>query len=174
MKKGIYEENGVKFSKQSVKIGDKVELIYNGLLKNSGATALKAHIGYNEGWEEPQTIEMELKDEAFTVSLTLAKTGTLNCAFVDPMGNWDNNSGDNYSFKVAKATAAKKVAAAKAPVAKSADAKKTTPKAKKAPDSKESVIKKVKNEAASAKKAGITKDASSTKKPAKEKKKMGF
>ena len=113
MKKGIYDENGVKLSKQSAKIGDKVELIYNGLLKNSGATEVKAHIGYNEGWDEIQTLDMELKDDAFTVSLTLTNSGTLKCAFVDPLGNWDNNSGENYSFKVAKTTQAKKASVAK-------------------------------------------------------------
>ncbi len=168
MKKGIYDENGVKLSKQSPKIGDKVELIYNGLLKNSGATEVKAHIGYNEGWDEIQTLDMELKDDAFTVSLTLTNSGTLKCAFVDPLGNWDNNSGENYSFKVAKTTQAKK-----ASVAKKEPATKKTPTAKKASDIQTSEVKKAKKEAAPTKKTGSTKQASADKKaskPAKEKK----
>lgn len=173
MKKGIYEENGVKLSKQSCKMGDMVELVYTGLLRNSGATALKAHIGYNEGWEEAQTIEMELKDDAFTVNLALAKAGTLNCAFVDPLGNWDNNSGENYSFKVAKAPASKKpVASKKAPTAKSETEKKTTSKktatkAKKASETKESELKKAKKEAAPAMKTDKTKVTSAAKKTVK-------
>jgi len=35
MKKGIYEENGVKLSKKTLKAGDTIELSYTGLLKSS-------------------------------------------------------------------------------------------------------------------------------------------
>lgn len=165
MKKGIYEENGVKLSKLSPKMGDTVELLYTGLLKNSGATAVKAHFGYNEGWEDAQTIEMDLKDDAFAVSLTLAKAGTLNCAFVDPAGNWDNNSGMNYSFKIAKAVAAKKTSKAK-----STAAEKSAAKAKKTSRPKESEAAKAKKEATPAKKTSTKKSDSAPKKTEKGKK----
>lgn len=100
MKKNTYMENGVVLSKASVKVGDEVELKYNGLLKNAGAQELKVHFGYNDTWEDPETLDMTLNEDCFTVQILLKKAGTLNCAFVDPAGNWDNNSGANYSFKV--------------------------------------------------------------------------
>jgi len=161
MKKGIYDENGVSLSKKAPRIGDTVELRYNGLLRNSGAIAVKAHIGYNETWEDVQTIDMEHKDDAFTVSITLAKAGTLNAAFVDPAGNWDNNSGKNYVFKIAKAPAARK-----ASKSEPATAKKKT-RAKKASEPAESEVIKAKKEAASALSAKTTRKTSASRKAAK-------
>lgn len=106
MKKEKYANNGVMLSTASAKVGDTVELTYMGLLKNSGATQVKVHIGYNESWENAETLDMELKDQVFSVALVIKKSGTLNCAFVDPLGNWDNNSGENYSFRTVNATKA--------------------------------------------------------------------
>lgn len=100
MKKALYEENGVVLSKANPKVGDKVRLMYSGLLKNCGAREVKAHTGYNDTWEEPEYIDMTLEDDAFVADVLIKKSGTFNCAFVDPVGNWDNNSGANYSFKV--------------------------------------------------------------------------
>lgn len=162
MKKGIYEENGVKLSKKTLKAGDTIELSYTGLLKNSGAKDVKVHFGYNESWEDSQTVDMELRDDAFVVSLTLAKAGTFSCAFVDPIGNWDNNSGMNYSFKVAKA------AAKKTTKTRSAPAKKSPAKAKKSTEADDSEVAKAKTEAAPAKRTGRTKSASASRKAAKE------
>lgn len=108
MMKGIYAANGVALSKSAARAGDELDLIYNGLLKNCGASEVKAHIGYNEGWEDAITLDMVPINDVFMVRLALKKAGTLNCAFVDPLGNWDNNSGANYSFKVAKPKAISK------------------------------------------------------------------
>jgi hypothetical protein len=150
MRKENYKENGVIFSYTAAKVGEKVKLIYTGLLKNSGAADVKAHIGYNENWDEAETLDMEQKDDAFLVSFTLKMAGSLNCAFVDPLGNWDNNSGLNYSLKVAKA-ATKKATEKKT-------AKKTTAaKTKKTADSKET---------ATAKKTTAAKKTTETKKTA--------
>ncbi len=102
MKKGIYAEYGVTLSKSVLRAGDELELIYNGLLKNCGAGDVRAHIGYNETWEDAVTLDMAPINDAFVVRLTLKKAGTINCAFVDPLGNWDNNSGSNYSFTVSE------------------------------------------------------------------------
>lgn len=110
MKKGIYAENGVSLSKSVLRAGDELELIYSGLLKNCGAGDVRVHIGYNEAWEDAVTLDMTPTNDAFAVRLTLKKAGTINCAFVDPLGNWDNNSGANYSFSVSeprKASASK-------------------------------------------------------------------
>lgn len=102
MKKINYEENGVKLSRKTIKVGETVKLFYFGLLKASGAKQVKVHTGYNDDWEEAEYTDMTLEDETFVAELTIKKPGFLNCAFVDPVGNWDNNSGANYSFRVPK------------------------------------------------------------------------
>ncbi|MGI6085864.1 MAG: carbohydrate-binding protein [Acetivibrionales bacterium] len=124
MRKKSFKENGVVFSYPAARVGEIAEILYTGLLKNSGATQVKAHIGYNENWDEAETLEMELKDDAFSVGFPLKMAGSLNCAFVDPLGNWDNNSGLNYSLKVAKAT----TKTAEKKTAKNTTTKKTTTK----------------------------------------------
>lgn len=109
MKKSTYIDNGVVLSKAAIKAGEEVEIKYFGLLKNAGARELKVHLGYNEAWEDAETLDMAFAEDCFSARIQLKKAGTLHCAFVDPAGNWDNNSGANYSFKVS-ATRAKKAA----------------------------------------------------------------
>ena len=41
--------------------------------------------------ENAGTIDMELKDDAFVASVKIAQAEA-QCAFVDSIGNWDNNS----------------------------------------------------------------------------------
>ena len=101
MKKGMYEDNGIELSKSTPKVGDQVDIVYKGLLKESGARNVRLHMGYNEAWEDSQYIEMNLSDNIFMATIPLKKEGTLNFAFTDPVGNWDNNSGFNYSVRIA-------------------------------------------------------------------------
>ena len=155
MNKQVFKEHGVVFSCAAAKVGEKVEITYTGLLKNSGATEVKAHIGYNELWEEAETIEMQLKDDAFVASIELAQAGSLNCAFVDSVGNWDNNSGANYSFTVAKATTKKATSRTK----KATETTNATAKTKTTVASKKATSKKASTNATSTKKSATAKAA---------------
>ena len=100
MRKGMYDDNGIGLSKSTPKVGDQVDISYKGLLKESGARNVKLYMGYNSAWEDSQYIEMNLSDNIFMATVPIKKEGTLNFAFTDPVGNWDNNSGANYSFHV--------------------------------------------------------------------------
>lgn len=160
MNKQVFKEHGVVFSCAAAKVGEKVEITYTGLLKNSGATEVKAHIGYNELWEKAETIEMQLKDDAFVASIELAQAGSLNCAFVDSVGNWDNNSGANYSFTVAKATTKKATSRTKKATENTkATAKTKTTVASKKTASKKAASKKASTKATSTKKSATAKAA---------------
>ena len=130
MKTINYEENGVKLSKKTSKVGDTVKLFYDGLLKKSGASQVKVHTGYNDEWEEADYIDMVPEGEAFVTEVTIKKHGYFNCAFVDPAGNWDNNSGANYSFKVTKprSTSTKKTADKETKTTKTSKSTKTAAK----------------------------------------------
>lgn len=166
MKKQVFEKHGLIFSCATAKVGETVEIIYTGLLKNSGATEVNVHIGYNELWDDAETINMQLKDDAFVASFKLAQAGILNCAFVDSIGNWDNNSGTNYSLPVAKTarktTAAKKTTTSKAAASKTTAAKKTT--TAKAAATKTTAAKKTTTSKAAPKKTAAAKKTTRTKK----------
>ncbi len=102
-----YTDNGIMISKAALKVGDTVSVTYNGLLPNSGADSVTMHIGYGDNWENKEFIPMEYDNGIFKASLVVGNAGSLNIAFKDSAENWDNNSGNNYTFKVTKPRAAK-------------------------------------------------------------------
>ena len=92
-----YADNGVSVTGGS----GSMELEYDGLLSRSGAEELFAVVGYgnNLKWEDSETYAMQkLENQVFKVSIPVKRSGNLNMAFKDNAGNWDNNSGMNYSF----------------------------------------------------------------------------
>ncbi|MDQ2085521.1 carbohydrate-binding protein [Herbivorax sp. ANBcel31] len=139
--KQLYAGNGVEVSKSSIRVGDEVTLSYNGLLAQSGAESVYAHIGYGESWEDKKFIPMEKNEDVFETKIKVTHPDSLNVAFKDSSDNWDNNSFSNYSFKVTqkasrtsqkssstekKATSTKKSTAGKSTAGKTT--KKTTAK----------------------------------------------
>lgn len=77
------------------------KITYNGLLARSGATAVVAHVGFNSGWENVVDYPMEKTPRGFEASVFILEgVNTLNVCFRDPAGNWDNNSGANYTFRL--------------------------------------------------------------------------
>ncbi len=104
-----YTENGVTISKTSLYPGDKVTISYDGLLTKNGADQVFIHLGYGDLWDEKEFIPMENEGGIFKGSFSIKASDTLNMAFKDAVGNWDNNSNNNYSFKISKkATKSKK------------------------------------------------------------------
>ena len=101
-KSKIYEQNGLFLSKQKITEGDELIVGYKGLLVSSGAKQIYMHIGYGEEWDECEDMPMIFSDGMFKVKLLAKKDGTLGIVFKDPADNWDNNSGQNYNFKVSK------------------------------------------------------------------------
>lgn len=105
MKMQQYANNGVKVSKTAIKEGDEIVLSYNGFLAKNGASNVYAHIGYGDSWENIDNIPMKLDKGIFKANLKIKSSNNLNICFKDDFDNWDNNSHNNYSFKVsAKAT----------------------------------------------------------------------
>lgn len=135
-----YSDNGVFISKSQIYPGDEITVTYSGLLVNSGADMVYIHLGYGENWDNKDLIQMKHDGEAFKATFEVVQVGTLNIAFKDRAENWDNNSANNYSFKVTKkavksvkASGEKKAAAKETPAksstkTKAAAAKKTAAK----------------------------------------------
>lgn len=114
-----YSDNGILVSKDMLSIGDEIEVIYRGLLAENGADQVFLHGGYGNEWKEKFFLPMKRGDELeFRTLLKLNKSGELHITFKDSANNWDNNSSENYSFKIkrTKATTEKvtKVASEKA------------------------------------------------------------
>lgn len=96
-----YSGNGVKIRPANPLYQDTVEIAYDGLLANSGAAEIYAHVGFDEDWKAVQDYRMGKTAAGFETSVFLpADTDSLNICFRDSSGNWDNNSGANYIFDV--------------------------------------------------------------------------
>lgn len=94
-------DSGVKVEPMPVTLGDSVTIDYNGLLAQSGASQVFAHIGYgpHENWTGIQDIQMESGNN--TWSCEIQPMGSrLNFCFHDGADNWDNNNGHNWSVTV--------------------------------------------------------------------------
>ena len=137
-KSKVYEQNGIFLSKPKMSLGDEIVVGYNGLLSSSGARQVYMHIGYGEEWQDVDDIPMMFSDGMFKAKIMLKREGQLGIAFRDPADNWDNNSGQNYNFEIAKKVS--KVKKDKA-VKSAAKAKVTKPKSVKSKDKKQAVKK---------------------------------
>jgi hypothetical protein len=74
---------------------------YSGLLANSGADRIYAHVGYGMGkWSGIQDVEMRRQGEQFITSVKMEAADMFNLCFKDSASNWDNNNGNNWSTKV--------------------------------------------------------------------------
>src|SRR5690554_6814227 len=75
--------------------GDRIRLVYDGILVKSGAKDIFAVIGYgkNDKWEDTTQYQMHNTDGSIFELLMPEKNGRrMNIAFKDGADNWDNNS----------------------------------------------------------------------------------
>lgn len=191
--KQLYGDNGVELSKATISVGDEITLLYSGLLMESGADSIYAHIGYGDNWEGKEFIPMEKKGDKFKATFKVNLSDKLNIAFKDSVDNWDNNSLQNYSFTISKkatksastSVEKKSTGKVKATAIKADDAKEvseTKPKTEKAKSTtakaiatksttksaaKPSVSKTTADKNPSAKKSVVSKSAASAKKNSK-------
>lgn len=95
-----YIANGVIITPNVIAHGDNAKVLYKGLLYNSGADQVFMHVGYGDEWNQIKDVKMERTVEGFEAMIPIESHDKLNMAFKDSAGNWDNNSGRNYSFEV--------------------------------------------------------------------------
>lgn len=92
-----YTNNGVHLREEV----NTLRLTYNGILAGSGAQEIYAVIGYgnNMKWESVEEYPMHnMGNQTFDLVFPVKRSGNINIAFRDSTGNWDNNSGMNYSY----------------------------------------------------------------------------
>ena len=92
-----YSESGVHLKEATTTL----KLVYEGILAKSGAQEIYTVIGYgdNRAWDNVEEYSMnKTEGQAFELIFPVKKTADINLVFKDSMGNWDNNSGMNYTF----------------------------------------------------------------------------
>lgn len=99
--KNLYRKNGIMINPGTLHPDFHVKILYDGLLKQNGATHIVAHAGFNKEWNNEHDYPMVKKSNGFEVYIPIEEADTLNVAFKDCANNWDNNSGHNYIFEVA-------------------------------------------------------------------------
>jgi hypothetical protein len=93
-----YAANGVFITPALPASGEKVKLVYDGLLAKCGATEVYAHVGFGNNWENTNDYKMNKTSNGFEATIPIHTSKPLNICFRDSAYNWDNNSGRNYSF----------------------------------------------------------------------------
>ncbi len=99
-KNSEYMSNGVIITPAVPTSGEKVKIMYDGLLSKSGATHIYAYVGFGPTWDSSSYYMMNKKNTGFEATLPVLNSDTLNLCFKDCANNWDNNSGRNYSFDI--------------------------------------------------------------------------
>ena len=95
-----YISNGVIISPPVPSTGEKVKVVYDGLLAKNGASHVYAKVGYGCNWNNESYLQMIKSSTGFETTISVSNADTLNLCFKDCANNWDNNSGKNYSFDV--------------------------------------------------------------------------
>lgn len=100
MRGNCYNAQGIVINPSVPLSGTTATISYSGLLAKSGATAVYAHVGYGESFEQPKDFTMTKTPTGFEVTIPVAHAHCLSVCFKDSANNWDNNNGHNYTFDV--------------------------------------------------------------------------
>ncbi|MBP2651022.1 MAG: Carbohydrate binding domain (family 25) [Firmicutes bacterium] len=94
-----YLNNGVTLTPAIPSPYDDVELAYSGLLAKNGATEIFAHVGFDNAWTSASDYIMTKSEYGYKAKIYIPSNAEfLKVCFKDAANNWDNNSGNNYSF----------------------------------------------------------------------------
>lgn len=77
-----------------------VKVTYAGWLFQNGSQNVQIHLGFGGNWDNGQDVLMERTDLGFQAIIHVESAETLNFCFKNDNGEWDNNAGQNYVFKI--------------------------------------------------------------------------
>lgn len=95
--------DGVMVTPTPITAGEEVQVWYGGLLAKSGADSIILHYGIGPGsWQNVHDVQMaKVSQGVYTCVVRAAEGGgRFEFCFRDNAGNWDNNSGKNWSFTI--------------------------------------------------------------------------
>lgn len=93
-------QNGVAISPAAPVVGDRVKVLYDGVLSKNGADEVTLHLGYGDNWDKEQDVPMVKSDTCFEATVPALKEDYLKLRFRDPSNNIDDNKGKGYSFDI--------------------------------------------------------------------------
>lgn len=96
------DDPGITVRPIPITAGEKVEIIYDGLLARAGADQIYLHAGFglNNYWENVMDIKMEKEGNVWKAECAVETDKRFYICFHDSANNWDNNNGQNWSFEV--------------------------------------------------------------------------
>ena len=82
--------------------GNTVKISYTGFFFQTNCEKVFLHFGFGNSWDGLKDIEMKKTALGFQASIELTSNEDLNMCFRNENEDWDNNFGQNFSFKVIK------------------------------------------------------------------------
>ena len=80
----------------------KVKISYTGTFFEDGSEEVFIHYGFGTYWDNLSEIKMEKTELGFQAEIELIESDTFNFCFRNEKNEWDNNNGQNYTFKIEK------------------------------------------------------------------------
>ena len=91
---------GIAISPAAPVVGDKVTILYDGILSKNGAVEVFVHLGYGNNWDNEQDVPMVKNETCFEATIPALKEDFMKLYFKDPLNNVDDNTGNGYSFDI--------------------------------------------------------------------------
>ncbi|OCL26554.1 carbohydrate-binding protein [Orenia metallireducens] len=85
--------------------GNKIRVKYNGVLNTADTEQIYLHagLGYGDKWNYVTDIAMKHNEGNWIADIRVEDhDNRLNFCFKDSAEHWDNNNGDNWSYKIFK------------------------------------------------------------------------
>ncbi|MBP2650634.1 MAG: hypothetical protein H6Q74_1459 [Firmicutes bacterium] len=93
-----YRNKGIAVSPAVPAKGETAKVVYNGLLVKNGADKMYVHVGFGCDWQKAMEYKMVKTSAGFETGIPVTIADNMNMCFKDSAGNWDNNSGKNYTI----------------------------------------------------------------------------
>ena len=93
--------DGIIFNTNKLKQNSFVKMTYTGFLNTSKSSKIFAHIGFGSNWQNIADFEMQKSGLGYELTFQLpSQFDSINLAFVNDKNEWDNNFGNDFSFKL--------------------------------------------------------------------------
>jgi hypothetical protein len=94
-------DNAISWEPTPPRTDDTLNIQYRGLLKESGASDVYLHYGFDSWNRSINTVKMEkMEDGSFSAAVKAENAHEMNLCFKDNVDNWDNNNGYNWNLQL--------------------------------------------------------------------------
>lgn len=88
------------FNTDKLTPNNRVKISYTGKFFQDASTNVYIHYGFGNEWEGVVDAEMVKTELGFQIEVDLLDKETFNFCIKNEKGEWDNNNGENYIFKI--------------------------------------------------------------------------